>query len=90
MSTLAIDQTYLTRLAESTSFGWMGSLRPLRVWRVGHATKRCCGKPARIIPSEVFKQIAVDRQFEKDLRELKVRLKLTKLIVNIGGYRSAL
>lgn len=91
MSNLSIDQAYLAKLADSPGYSWMGSLRPLRVWRVAHGGgRRCCGQPKPQIPNDVYRQLAADGQFERDLRELKTRLRLTKLVVNIGGFRRAL
>lgn len=95
MATLAVDVPYLVRVAQNSTYNWMGSLRPLRIeLRSRKSSKKGCRtckkKVTKPIDKALVTAISQNPKFRSELLQLKRRFKLDQLIVNVGQLRDVL
>ncbi len=89
MTSMSVDAATLTRFAGQPAFSWMASLRPIRIWSQVKVGKKCCGQRLAPIPITVIQDVVRGAAFAADLIQLKQRMKVDKLIINIQGYRTS-
>lgn len=68
---------------------WMSSLRGLRTYK--QVPEGCCGKSyVKPIPHDVIKRASQHPDFLNDMRLLKLKLGVERLIINVVGCRTTL
>lgn len=85
-----INNTTMTNLARSKRYAWMQSLQPIRD-TIFYGAGGCATCPQTrytntTIPENVYRQVCTRADFAAEMAQLKTKLGVTQINVNVTGF----